>query len=502
MHRSNPALLLTISAAIAACSDDEGVETTEETAEDNGAMQACDAEPLVLTTDDGVEFVQTPDSCFEGLTGWSYAPQYLEIDGLRQAYVDEGPDDGPVVLLLHGQPTWSYLYRTMIPGLVDAGYRVIAMDHVGMGRSDKPTDIEYYSYLGHGDRLLRFIEGLDLRDINLFVQDWGSQIGLRVAGLNPELFARIAVGNGSLIVSPAGVEPFPPVENPNEVQDLEPIFAIIPDQQPAFYDGCERLIPELDFGAWIEYALTAAGFHASEVVEGLTWFDVSTDVEAAYDAPFPRREYMAGVRTFPSLVNEMPGQNDEAWAGLQAFERPFATVWGDNDPGQQGSCEVQNELILSIPGSVGMPHVRLPEASHFLQDDQGEEVARRLVDIFAADPVRFDLEARYCEVLLVRMDGNEAFAEVWGTQNISECTPATWEALDADAIASETGAVAAILNGPRLAAMSSGIIAGGPRGLERQSFGGLQMRFLATLLLDSDQSTERAPYTEADVGLG
>jgi haloalkane dehalogenase len=158
---------------------------------------ACDSEPVVLTTADGIDFVRTPDACFEDLPDWPYEAQYVEIDGLRQAYVDEGPADGEVVLLLHGQPSWSYLYRDMIPVLADAGYRVIAMDHLGMGRSDKPIDIEAYSYLGHNDRLETFIDELGLTDINLFVQDWGSLIGLRVAGENPDLFATIAVGDGN-----------------------------------------------------------------------------------------------------------------------------------------------------------------------------------------------------------------------------------------------------------------------------------------------------------------
>ena len=118
----------------------------------------CDSEPVIRTTGAGVDFVRTPDSCFDSLPNWPYAPEYVEIDGLRQAYVDEGPADGPVVLLLHGQPSWSYLYRKMIPVLVDTGYRVVAMDHLGMGRSDKPIDIASYSYLGHSDRLERFIE--------------------------------------------------------------------------------------------------------------------------------------------------------------------------------------------------------------------------------------------------------------------------------------------------------------------------------------------------------
>jgi haloalkane dehalogenase len=139
--------------------------------------------------------------------------------------------NGEVVLLLHGQPSWSYLYRKMMPILADAGYRVIAMDHLGMGRSDKPVDINDYSYLGHADRLEQFIQALGLSDINLFVQDWGSLIGLRVAGLNPDWFATISVGNGDLPLIPEAFQPFPPVENPNEHEDVGYPFAAFPDQQ-------------------------------------------------------------------------------------------------------------------------------------------------------------------------------------------------------------------------------------------------------------------------------
>jgi|GEM_PF-200199 len=354
-----------------------------------GDSASCGSEPTVLTTTGGVDFVRTPDSCFDDLADWSFAPEYVAIDGLRQAYVDEGPADGDVVLLLHGQPSWSYLYRHMIPVFVDSGYRVIAMDHLGMGRSDKPTDIEAYSYLGHGERLELFIDELALTDVNLFVQDWGSLIGLKVAGERPELFASITVGNGSLPVVPDGVAPFPPAENPDELNDLDSPFASFPEQQTPFYDGCELLAtPSEDFFAdWMLYAMTGESFTAGAVIEALTWFDLAPEEEAAYDAPFPDRTYMAGPRVFPSLVNELGGTTTEAWAGLQAYHKPFLTLWADNDPGSLGACETQERLINSVPGASGQPHDRLAEASHFLQDDQGTEIAERIVGWFSSlDP--------------------------------------------------------------------------------------------------------------------
>lgn len=456
---------------------------------------ACDSEPVVRTAAEGVEFVRTPDACFEGLPDWNYEPQYLDIDGLRQAYVDEGPADGPVVLLLHGQPSWSYLYRKMIPVLADAGFRVIAMDHLGTGRSDKPTDIASYSYLGHNERLERFIEGLGLRDIHLFVQDWGSLIGLRVAGLHPEWFAAIAVGDGALPRLPAGVEAFPPVESPNEIVDLEPLFADLPAQQIPVYDGCEpRGAQPHDayFGRWMEYAMKARSFRASEVVEAMTWFDLPAEEEAAYDAPFPSRTYMAGIRKFPSLINEVPGTTDEAWEGLESFERPFLTVWAGNDPGGLGSCDAQEYFTTQIPGANGWPHTRLPEASHFLQDDQGPTIARILTGFFGEQITPLTRGSRYCEVLLVRNEAGSINAEVWGTQNVSDCPEDAWDALEPDALQAETGALAVLMNGPRLW-MTDSVGASGESEREQTTYGDLRMNLLASLEL-APGMTESTPY--------
>lgn len=274
----------------------------------------------------------------------------------------------------------------MIPVLVDAGYRVIAMDHLGMGRSDKPTNIEYYSYLRHADRMERFIEQLDLRDITLFVQDWGSLVGLRVAGLNLDRFARISLGNGDLPNVPAEDAFDFGIDDPDVVEDIPYPYRNMPAQQPEFYDGCE-LIQETvvevfgtdGFDAWVLYAMKGASFTAGEVVESQSYFDVPDDEIAAYDAPFPSRIYMGGPRTFPSLAQELAGVNEEAAAELFAFTRPFLTLFGTNDPANLGRCENQDRFICDIPGAAGQPHARIPQAAHYLQDDQGEEVARRMV---------------------------------------------------------------------------------------------------------------------------
>jgi len=500
MRTLNLLLMCVLIAHVVGCKDND-----DSAERDNGLPvspnQSCDAEPEVMTTSAGVEFVRTPDACFVGLVDWPYEAKYVEINGMRQAYVDEGAPDGEVVLLLHGQPSWSYLYRKMIPVLIEGGYRVIAMDHLGMGRSDKPIHIEDYSFLRHNDRLLQFIESLDLRDINLFVQDWGSVIGLRVAGLNPERFARIAVGNGNLPVVPAGTEIFPPVENPNEVVNIPAPFAAIPDQQVPFFDGCEPLVESegRTFGDWMTYAMKAASFHPSEVLEAMTWFEMSAEEEAAYDAPFPSRTYMAGARVFPSLINEIPGTTESAWAGLTAFERPFLTLWAANDPGTLGSCASQQRLVNAVPGAAGQPHDRLAEASHFLQDDQGAEIARRLVQFYSDQSDRTPQSRRgmrYCEILLGYQEGGEIRAEVWGTQGVNLCPAESWEALDATSIQSEYGALFVTMNGPRAIVVDTATAE--LPDAERRMYGDLEMQLLATLIVGADQSSA-GPYSELTV---
>jgi pimeloyl-ACP methyl ester carboxylesterase len=343
-----------------------------------------------MITDAGVEFARTPDACFENLPDWPYEPQYVEIDGLRQAYVEVGPADAEeTILLLHGQPSWSYLYRKMIPVLEQAGHRVIAMDHVGMGRSDKPIDPDYYTYQNHVDRLEAFIQALELDDakLTMFVQDWGSLIGLNVVGNNAEWFDRVVVGNGFLPTFEEGSVPYELPDNPKLTRRLfYRNITSIPEQQPAFYDDEGQLLEERadHFSVWIDYARNDERFTAAQILEAVTYFDLSEEELAAYDAPFPSRTFMGGPRAFPGLVNQLPGTTDAAWEGLGEFEKPFLTIWGGNDPGNLGRTETQQALIDHVPGTEGWDHGRLPEASHFLQDDQGEEIARRVNAFIAA----------------------------------------------------------------------------------------------------------------------
>jgi haloalkane dehalogenase len=355
-----------------------------------------DSEMKIMTTEDGVEFVRTPDSFFENLPDWTYEAKYVGIDGLRQAYYDEGPRDGEVILLLHGQPSWSYLYRFMIPRLTDAGFRVIAMDHLGMGRSDKPIDLDFYSYVDHVERLEVFIQELELEEITTFVHDWGSLIGLNVVGNHPQWFGRVVLGNGNLPRFPEGYEAPALPDDPDVLKTVSESFysamSRVPAKQPRFRnkDGEYTLLFKMfsgggkKFFAWMTYARYDDRFRASQALEAGTYFALTQEERSAYDAPFPARISMAGSRVFPSLIMDMKGTTDSAWEGLRSFNRPFLTIIGNNDLGPLGDVETVNYFIENIPGAKGQPHTRLIEADHFLQDDQGEEIARLMIEFIAA----------------------------------------------------------------------------------------------------------------------
>lgn len=288
--------------------------------------------------------LRTPDERFQGLEAYPFAPHYLEVgDGLRMHYLDEGPADGPVVLLLHGEPTWSYLYRKMIPPIAAAGFRVVAPDLIGFGKSDKPTKIKDYSYERHERWLLTCLDALGLDQITLFAQDWGSLLGLRIAGLQPERFARIMIANGAL---PTGEGSVPPA-----------------------------------FHIWRAFAKYSPYFPIGRFVDNASLFDLSEGAIAAYDAPFPSGKYKAGARAFPPLVpisDKDPAvpTNRRAWEGLGKFDKPFLCVFGKHDP-MLGKLD--GVLIDHVPGAKGQPHDRI-KGSHFIQEDQGEELAKRLVE--------------------------------------------------------------------------------------------------------------------------
>ncbi len=289
---------------------------------------------------------RTPDERFENLPGFNFEPHYVEWNGLRIHYLDEGDADADPILLLHGEPTWSYLYRKMIPILTQAGHRIIAPDLIGFGRSDKPAKQEDHTYKMHVDSIAGLLKAIGLETITLVCQDWGSLIGLRVAAENPERFDRIVLANGGL---PTGDDP----------------------SSPAFM-------------AWRRTAegLAELGDFPIEAIVGQMR---SPEVGAAYAAPFPDKRYEAGPLIMPLLVPIAPDDpaseaNRAAWEVLRKWEKPFLTAFSDGDPITRGGDAQFRE---QVPGAKGQPHTTIADAGHFLQEDQGEAFARVIVDFIA-----------------------------------------------------------------------------------------------------------------------
>lgn len=296
------------------------------------------------TTSSGIEFVRTPDERFSGLVDFPYEPCYVDVDGLRMAYLDVGPADGHPLLLLHGEPTWGFLYRRMIPLLVGAGYRCVAPDLIGFGRSDKPVDRAVYTYAAHVAWMKRFLDAIDLPPATLFAQDWGGLIGLRVAAENPDRFERVAIGNTGL---PVG---------------------------ESLGDG---------FLFWLEMSQTMEFMDAGALLQQSTQARDLSDAEMdGYRAPFPDETFMAGAREFPCLVPITPEHADvaanlAAWDVLDRWDKPFLTLWC---PGDFVLGGLGQQFIDRVPGANGQPHQRFEPGGHFLQDDRGEDVAAALID--------------------------------------------------------------------------------------------------------------------------
>ena len=297
-----------------------------------------------------MQTLRTPDERFADLAGWEWEPHYAEVDAdgavVRMAYVDEGPDQGQPVLLLHGEPSWSYLYRTMIPPLLDAGLRVIAPDLIGFGRSDKPAAGEDYTYARHVSWLTSLVvEQLDLHEVLLFCQDWGGLLGLRLVAEHPDRFAAVVASNTML---PTG--------------DHDPGDA---------------------FRAWREFSRTAEQFDIGRIVSRASKRELSSEEIAAYDAPFPDERFKAGARQFPSLVPITPDDpasaaNRAAWEVLKTWQKPFVCAFGDSDPVTGGADRVLRKLI---PGAEGQPRTTLEDVAHFSQEDAGPELAQIVIDV-------------------------------------------------------------------------------------------------------------------------
>ncbi len=302
-----------------------------------------------------MQVVRTPAERFEALPDFPFAPHYVEIDDgeggrLRVHYVDEGPRDGQTVLLLHGEPSWCFLYRHIIPQLVDGGCRVIAPDLVGFGKSDKPTEKSDYTYNRHVNWMqAAIIDHVDISDATFFGQDWGGLIGLRLVAENASRFARVVISNTGL---PTGDHPLTEA-----------------------------------FMAWQHYSKTSPEFEIGGLINAATVRELSVDEIAAYDAPFPDDSYKAGARIFPSLVPTAPDDptasaNRAAWEIFDRWEKPFLCCFSDRDPVTRGG---DGAFLSRVPGTAGQPHETIENAHHFVQEDSPNDVARIILQAIAQD---------------------------------------------------------------------------------------------------------------------
>jgi haloalkane dehalogenase len=300
---------------------------------------------------DKTAVLRTPDSCFAPIADFPYQPHYLDLDGLRVAYIDEGPRDAAPVLLMHGEPTWSYLYRKMIPGLLAAGHRVIAPDLVGFGRSDKPTRAADFSYNRHVMWMAAWMEAIDLQHATLFCQDWGSLIGLRLVTHSPARFDRVCLANGGLPT------------------------------------GAQGPVPKA-FKLWRAFARYSPWFPIGRIVNSGCANKLSAPEIAAYNAPFPSAKYERAARLFPTFVPTEPddperARNEAAWEELKQWHKPFLTLFSSRDPITRGGDKV---FLKLVPGTAEQPHAITRGAGHFLQEDKGPELAQALAAWIAATP--------------------------------------------------------------------------------------------------------------------
>ena len=292
--------------------------------------------------------LRTPDECFENLADFPFEPHYVEVDGYRVHYLDEGPRNADPILLMHGEPSWCYLYRKMIPVLAGAGHRCIAPDLIGFGRSDKLAKRNDYSYRFHADIINGFVRSLNLENITLFCQDWGGLIGIRVLTENPDRFIRLIPANTG----------FPTGEHKTSEA----------------------------FTKWLDYSQNVENFHVGGIVKGGCVTPLSDEVIAAYNAPFPDDAYKEGARIFPALVPitpEHPGaaENQKGWEVLKQWPGKVLTLFSDKDAVTAGGYKPFQKLM---PGAKDQPHETIEGGGHFLQEDKGEEIAEKIVKWIAA----------------------------------------------------------------------------------------------------------------------
>jgi haloalkane dehalogenase len=335
-----------------------------------------------------MKILRTPDERFEGLPGYPFEAHYVQIpagdgDELRMHYLDEGPRDGEVILCLHGQPVWSYLYRKMIPVLVKGGYRVIAPDLVGFGKSDKPAQRSDYTYANHVAWLTSLLSSLELSDLTMVCQDWGGLLGLRALTEHPDWFARAVVANTGL-PDAKGI----PDEMAGPMRTMLENTPALP--LPEMFAKLSANENGVGFMYWVKYCAEFQDLDIGAVVNLSSGDKMNADEIRAYEAPFPDETYKQGARQFPSLVPIIPDDpaipaNREGWKVLEAFEKPLITIFGESDPVSQGG---EKRFRKSVPGAQGQKHQILKGVGHFLQEEVGEEFAALILDFCKANPIR------------------------------------------------------------------------------------------------------------------
>lgn len=311
------------------------------------------------------QILRTPESAFANLVDYPFAANYMEIDGLRMHYIDEGKDNDKTIFLLHGQPSWSYLYRHMVPVLVDAGYRVIAPDLIGFGKSDKPAASDAHTYGNHVKWMTGFVRQLGIQNATAFMQDWGGMIGLRVLAQEPEWLDRLVLSNTAL-AEMKGLEKF-------MVPKVLKLMAAV-----AGKPSVDKLASKINYGNWAGYFRHADQLEVGQIIQMLTTRQLKPEEMQAYDAPFPSADYYAAPRKMAEIVaSELDNVNAD-WEKLKQWHKPVLTLFSDKDPflADQG---YDKKFQANFSGAQGQPHITIENASHFLQEDQSQQLATKVI---------------------------------------------------------------------------------------------------------------------------
>lgn len=311
------------------------------------------------------QILRTPESAFTNLQDYPYLANYMDIDGIRMHYIDEGKDNKKTIFLLHGQPSWSYLYRHMIPLFVKAGYRVIAPDLIGFGKSDKPVSSDIHSYDNHVKWMTHFVRQLGIKNAAAFMQDWGGMIGLRTLAQEPNWLDRLVLSNTAL-AEMTGLEKF-------MVPKVLKLMAAMAGKPTV-----HKLAHNINYGNWAGYFRHADQLEIGQILQMLTTRQLSDAEMQAYDAPFPTSDYYAAPRKMPEIVASELERVNLDWGRLKQWSKPVLTLFSDKDPflADQG---YDQKFQANFSGAQGQPHFTIENASHFLQEDQSQQLAEKVI---------------------------------------------------------------------------------------------------------------------------